>query len=136
MSIYSWGLPFTNLKSHTILNTMILLQLSFFILFISGYTVVSYIERFKKNGWPIGNIYLKNLLLFESLGMIITMASPIIAFFFIKWYLVLLGIIFGAIIVGTFIAVFKEHCQWIAVLMFVLSISMIVCILLDTKKRM
>lgn len=96
------------------------IDLFFLTLFISGLIIVSYGPYASKKGWPIGLLFTSTspFLLIGGTGMF---GSPIVAFFYIEWYLVLIGIVGGFLISFILTGLLKKNSQFFSILLFVLS---------------
>ncbi len=92
----------------------------FLTLFISGLIIVSYGSYASKKGWPIG-LYFTSSSPFLLIGGIGMFGSPIVAFFYIEWYFVLIGIVGGFIISLILTELFKKNSQFFSIILFVLS---------------
>jgi hypothetical protein len=114
------GIFFINLDS-SIQNPTIMtnLEIFFLLLLTSGITIISYKGYAEPRGWPIGTMFESDGSIIKIIGIVAIIGSAIAAFFFVKWYLVLIGILAGWLISGALTAVFRQHTQILSVLMFI-----------------
>ena len=96
------------------------IDLFFLTLFVSELIIVSYGPYASKKGWPIGLLFTSTspLLVIGGIGMF---GSPIVAFFYIKWYFVIIGIIGGFVISLILTELLKKNSQFFSILLFIVS---------------
>ncbi|MCK9439167.1 MAG: hypothetical protein WCY43_02405 [Patescibacteria group bacterium] len=93
-----------------------------FVIFISGLLINGYGGYAKKEGWRIG-LSFKSYSSFIMIAAIISIFLSFTAsFFFIKWYWVIFGAIYGWLITGGITALFKENTQILSLLLFGFSL--------------
>ena len=97
------------------------LEFFFLTLYTSGVTIISYKSYAHKKGWPIGTMFESDISIIKIIGLLAIFGSAISAFFFIKWYLVLLGLIGGWLLSGWISAIFTKHTQIFSLILFIVS---------------
>ena len=97
------------------------IDLFFMTLFISGVTIISYKGYAYKKGWPIGIMFESDSSIIKIIGLLAIFGSAIPAFFFRKWYFVLLGRIDVWLLSGVITAILTEHTQIFSLILFIVS---------------
>lgn len=97
------------------------LELFFLTIYTSGVTIISYKGYAQKKGWPIGEMFESDSSIIKIIGLLATWGSAIAAFFFIKWYLVLIGLIGGWLLSGFISAIFTKNTQILSLVLFIIS---------------
>ena len=97
------------------------IELFFLLLYTSGVTIISYSSYARKRGWPVGKMFDSDSSIIKIIGMLAIFGSAIAAFFFIKWYLVLIGLVGGWLLSGAISALFTRHTQILSVVLFLVS---------------
>lgn len=90
---------------------MSLFDLSLFLFFIGGVTIVSYKNIASSSGWPVGALYYNEFNLLKTIAILSQFGSFVIAFFFAKWYFVLIGAGLGWLISCGITYLFKTKTQ-------------------------
>ena len=96
-------------------------QLFFLLLYTSGVMIISYKNYAIKNGWPIGRFFQSDSNVLKLIGLLAIFGSTITAFFFIKWYFVIIGLLVGWILSANISNLLKKHAQILSIVMFLLS---------------
>ena len=105
---------------------MITMEWFFLNLFTAGVTIISYKGYATKKGWAIGTMYYSDSSILKIIGMLSIASSFIAAFFFVKWYIVLIGAIVGWLLSGGITAIFRESTQYIAIGILLLSFLLLI----------
>jgi len=102
---------------------MIVLSIVFLIVFTSGVISFSYEGFANQKGWPIGKLFVNNGTGYLSIiGFLSAISIFITSFFFIKWYIVLLGAIIGWFLSAILTFIFKTYVQYLVLILYILSI--------------
>ena len=97
------------------------IHLFFIILFISGSLINAYKDYALKKGLHIGLWFDKDTSLIRMLGTLSLFGSFIVAFFYIKWYYVLIGAVLSFLSSFIILAVFGKNTQIFSIILFVIS---------------
>ncbi|NLK93431.1 MAG: hypothetical protein GX273_10035 [Bacteroidales bacterium] len=97
------------------------LELFFLTMYTSGVTIISYKGYAHKKGWPIGTMFESDSSIIKIIGLLAIFGSAISAFFFIKWYMVLIGLIGGWFLSGLISAIFTKNTQILSLVLFIVS---------------
>lgn len=100
---------------------MINFELFFLTLYTSGITIISYKRYAQKRGWPIGIMFESDSSIVKIIGLLSIFGSVVTAFFFIKWYFVLIGLICGWLLSGLISSIFTKHTQVSSLILFIIS---------------
>ena len=90
-------------------------------LFTSGVTIISYKGYAEQKGWPIGSLFRKGGGIIDMLGFLTTFGTIIASFFYIKWYIIVVGIIIGWLASGLITAILRVHTQVFTIILFIIS---------------
>lgn len=101
---------------------MSLFELSLFLFFVGGITIVSYKNIASSRGWSIGTFYYNDFNFLKAIAVLFQFVSFIAAFFYIKWYFVLIGAAVGWLISGGITYLFKTKTQLIGPIIILVAI--------------
>lgn len=97
------------------------IEVFFLTIYTSGVTILSYKAYALKRGWPIGALFVSDSSILKIIGLLSIFGSAITAFFFIKWYFVLVGLFSGWLISGLVSALFTKYTQYLCLFLFIIS---------------
>lgn len=97
------------------------LHIFFLLLCTTGMTIISYKNYAFKSGWPIGTMFVSDSSIVKIIGLLSIVGSFIVSFFFIKWYIVLIGLLISWLLSGFITALLRKHTQIFSVFLFILS---------------
>lgn len=93
---------------------MTLFQLSLFLFFVSGITIISYKNYATTRGWSIGAMYYSDANFLKTIAIASMIISAVTAFFYAEWYYVVAGLAAGWILSGIITALFRSFTQILA----------------------
>lgn len=97
------------------------LDVFFLMLYTAGVTIISYKGYAYKKGWPIGTLFESDNSIIKVIGLLAIFGSAVASFFYIKWYVVLLGLVIGWLLSGAISAILRKHTQIFSIVLFALS---------------
>lgn len=97
------------------------IYLFFITLFTSGLLIISYKDFALKKGYTIGSYFQNDSSIIRTLGGLSLLGSVIGSFFYIKWYLVIAGIISCFIISNILTSLLKSYTQILSIILLLLS---------------
>lgn len=105
------------------------LELFFLTLFTTGVTIISYKGYATQKGWPIGKLFSSGSSILNIFGILSIAISFFGAFFYVKWYFVLLGALTGWLISGVITAIFHSTTQYIVLVLIIISLVLLISII-------
>ena len=97
------------------------LDFFFLTLYTSGVTIISYKNYAIQRGWSMGSMFASDSSILKIIGLLSIFGSAITAFFFIKWYFVLVGLLIGWLLSGLISSLFTKYTQYLCLIMFLFS---------------
>lgn len=83
--------------------------------------ITAYKDFALKRGWTIGEYHRSDSSVLRTIGSIVFLGGIITSFFYVRWYLVLFGVVMIWSIGGFLTAIFREKTQIISILLLLLS---------------
>ena len=96
--------------------------LFFFIAFLTGEIGITYKGYAIQKGWPIGTMFLNDKSLPNMGSFILSILTFIVAFFYIKWYMVFVLLVSGFASAFIIMEIFKSYTQYVWILLFLTTI--------------
>lgn len=96
--------------------------LFFFIAFLTGEIGITYKGYAIQKCWPIGKWFLNDNSLPNSGSFILSILVFIVAFFYIKWYMVFVMLLSGFVSAFVIMQIFKSYTQYLWILLFLATI--------------
>lgn len=103
------------------INIMDKIEMFFLLFCLSGMMIVTYKDYALKRGWTVGEYYRYDSSFLRTFGSIVLLGGFVVAFFYIKWYIVLFGLFLIWLLGGFITALFKEKTQIISIILFFVS---------------
>lgn len=97
------------------------IEVFFFLLCLSGIMIISYKDLALRKGWTIGEYYDSDVSVVRTLGGLSFLGSLIVSFFYIKWYLVVFGVILAWVMAARLTFFLKEKAQFVSILLLLSS---------------
>jgi len=104
--------------------TINLFYIFFILIFFSSYTVIIYKSYAEKFNLPIGSLFDK-ILFITFFGTLALTVSFVIAFFYIKWYIVIILVIFSSLISGFVVRILKSWIQLTTILSYLVALILL-----------
>ncbi len=96
--------------------------LFFFIAFLTGEIGITYKSYAIQKGWPIGTIFLNDWSLPNMGSFTLSILTFIVAFFYIKWYMVFVLLVSAFASAFVIMQIFKSNTQIVWLLLFITTI--------------